>query len=149
MGPQQVSEVTEAKVSALQAEGEVASKHFFLRNAAGGCCMQVLLTWRVFNSGQSALLSSLRTLALLNPLLVRHSHSSSGHFASDRCEMALLLKGRLLLHMSSFFKQGQLPLLRCSKAVSSKDSLHKYNGLCGIQVHCFSRCPSKVLSGRA
>jgi hypothetical protein len=29
MGPQQVSEVTEAKVSALQAEGEVASKHFF------------------------------------------------------------------------------------------------------------------------
>ncbi len=40
MGPQQVSEVTEAKVSALQAEGEVASKHFFLRNAAGGCCMQ-------------------------------------------------------------------------------------------------------------
>ena len=49
---------------------------------------------------------------LLNPLLVRHSHSSCGHFASDRCEMALLLKGCSLLHMSSFFRQGQLPLLR-------------------------------------
>jgi len=31
---------------------------------------------------------------------------------SDRCEMALLLKGRSLLHMSSFLRQGQLPLLR-------------------------------------
>jgi len=83
---------------------------YAIQLVAAAC--KILLAWRVFNNGQSALLSSLTTLALLKPLLVRHSHSSSGHFASDRCEMAVLLKGRILLHMSSFLRQGQLPLLR-------------------------------------
>ncbi len=89
----------------------LCSKVFDAMQLVAAAC-NILLTWRVFNNGQSALLSSIRTLVWLNPLLVRHSHSSSGHFASDRCEMALLLKGYSLLHMSSFFKRSQLPLLR-------------------------------------
>ena len=124
------------------------SKVLYAIQVVAAAC-KMLLAWRVFNNGQSALLSSLRTLALLNPLLVRFSHSSCGHFDSDRCEMASVLKGCSLLHMSSFFRQGQLPLLRCSKAVLFKDSLHRYIELCESKVTCFSTFPRKALGGQA